>query len=188
LADTFIHDRALVETDCIGAGTRVWAFAHVMRDVVIGRNCNVGDHSFIESGVTIGDNVTIKNGVSIWQYVHIADNVFLGPNVALTNDRFPRSRAADWQPVETWIEEGATVGANATILCGIRLGSRCLVGAGAVVTCDVPPYAIVAGNPARHRGWACQCGRPVARGASGVHVCPHCGVQLIVTATGVERR
>lgn len=170
----FIHERALVETERIGGDTRIWAFAHVMRDVTIGSNCNIGDHSFIESHVTIGDNVTVKNGVSIWEHVHIADNVFLGPNVALTNDRFPRSRAPEWDPEETWIEEGVTIGANATILCGLRLGRRCLVGAGAVVTRDVAPHALVSGNPAHQRGWVCYCGQRLLL-PSVAASCTRCG-------------
>jgi len=145
----FIHEKALVETDAIGEGTRIWAFAHVLKNVVIGSHCNIGDHAFIESGVSIGNNVTIKNGVSIWEHVHVADNVFFGPNAVLTNDLTPRSRDTGWTPVETWIEEGVTIGANATIVCGVRLGARCLIGAGAVVTRDITKPGIYVGNPAR---------------------------------------
>lgn len=182
---TFIHERALVETADVGAGTRIWAFVHVLRGARIGRNCNIGDHSFIESDVRVGDNVTIKNGVAIWQHVHIADNVFIGPNVVLTNDRFPRSRDPQWRAEETWVEEGVTIGANATIVCGIRLGRRCLVGAGSVVTRDVPPHALVVGNPARQRGWVCHCGQPLAPSPSLVP-CRKCGRRYTVTSRGVE--
>jgi len=157
----FVHPQALVETESIGGGTRIWAFAHVQRDVIIGENCNIGDHAFVETGVKIGNNVTIKNGVCVWQHVHIADNVFLGPNVVLTNDLNPRSRKADWTPVETFIEEGVTVGANATIVCGITIGTRAFIGAGAVVTKDVRPYELVYGNPARSHGWVCYCAEPL---------------------------
>jgi acetyltransferase-like isoleucine patch superfamily enzyme len=177
----------LVETDRIGAGTRIWAFAHVMPDVTIGRDCNIGDHAFIESHVTLADNVTVKNGVSIWSHVHIADNVFLGPNVVLTNDRFPRSRDPDWRPEITRLEEGATVGANATILCGIRLGRRCLVGAGSVVTRDVAPHALVVGNPARRRGWVCYCAQPL-KPLAGVATCARCSRVYAVAGTGVTER
>jgi UDP-2-acetamido-3-amino-2,3-dideoxy-glucuronate N-acetyltransferase len=180
----FIHEQALVETDCIGEGTRIWAFAHVMANVTLGRNCNIGDHAFIESQVRLADNVTVKNGVSVWRHVNIADNVFLGPNVVLTNDRFPRSRDPDWQPEETWLEEGVTVGANATILCGIRLGRRCLVGAGSVVTRDVLPHALVAGNPARRHGWVCYCAQPL-KPVGGVAACARCGRVYAVADTGV---
>ena len=184
----FVHEKALVETDRVGDGTRVWAFAHVLRDVTIGRNCNIGDHCFVESHVTLGDNVTIKNGVSIWQHVHVGDNVFLGPNVALTNDRFPRSRSTDWTPEETWLEEGVSVGANATIVCGIRLGSRCVVGAGAVVTRNVAPHALVFGSPARQHGWVCFCGQRLAPDASGLAACEACGRQYDVGDDGVTER
>ena len=181
----FFHEKALVETTEVGSGTRVWAFAHVLEGAVIGRNCNVGDHAFIESHVTIGDNVTIKNGVSVWQHVHVGDNVFLGPNVALTNDRFPRSRDPEWRPEETWIEEGVTIGANATIVCGIRLGRRSFVGAGSVVTRDVPPHAIVFGNPARRHGWACYCGQPLEPNSEGRAACAKCERRYAVAGTGV---
>jgi UDP-2-acetamido-3-amino-2,3-dideoxy-glucuronate N-acetyltransferase len=157
MADFFKHETALVESDQIGAGTRIWAYSHVMRGAVIGENCNICDHSFIESGAILGNNVTIKNGVSVWNKVKIEDGVFLGPNAALTNDLWPRSRNSDWQASETLIEKGATVGANATVVCGIRIGAYAMIGAGAVVTRDVPSYAICYGNPARVRGWVCAC-------------------------------
>ena len=186
LQKTFIHQNALVETDRIGEGTRIWAFAHVQAGVTIGKNCNIGDHAFIERGVTLGDNVTIKNGVCVWEYVHVGDNVFLGPNVVLTNDLTPRSRAADWIPVETQIGEGVSVGANATIVCGVRLGQRSLIGAGAVVTRDVHPYELVYGNPAIHRGWVCFCGTPLQRDTNKITNCQRCGRRYRINDAGVE--
>jgi len=186
LPDPFIHPTALVETDRIGGGTRVWAFVHVMPQATIGRNCNLGDHVFIESNVTIGNNVTVKNGVSIWEHVHIADNVFVGPHVSFTNDRFPRNPHTSYEAEETWVEEGATIGANATILSGIRLGRHCFVGAGAVVTQNVPPHALVFGNPASLRGWVCYCGRPLDADAEGLAKCRACGKSLRITAGGVS--
>ncbi len=180
----FVHERALVESDCIGDGTTIYAFAHVMAGAVIGRDCKLGDHVFVESGVRIGDRVTIKNGVSVWAHVDIADNVFLGPGVVLTNDRYPR-RDESWEPQATWIEEGVSVGANATILCGVRIGRRAVVGAGSVVTRDVPPHALMTGNPARRAGWACACGRPL-RGTSPL-ACPSCGARYSVSSVGVSR-
>lgn len=158
MADFFKHDTALVESDEIGAGTRIWAYAHVLKGARIGTNCNIGDHCFIESGALIGNNVTIKNGVSVWDKVTIEDGVFLGPNAALTNDMWPRSRKPDWRIVGTLIERGATVGANATIVCGVRIGAYAMIGAGSVVTRDVPAYALCYGNPARVQGWVCSCG------------------------------
>jgi UDP-2-acetamido-3-amino-2,3-dideoxy-glucuronate N-acetyltransferase len=157
MVDFFKHETALVESEQIGAGTRIWAYAHVMKGAVIGENCNICDHSFIESGAVIGSNVTIKNGVAIWDRVTIEDYVFLGPNAALTNDLWPRSRKPDWKVSPTLIERGATIGANATIVCGIRIGAYAMIGAGAVVTRNVPAYAICYGNPARVQGWVCSC-------------------------------
>jgi UDP-2-acetamido-3-amino-2,3-dideoxy-glucuronate N-acetyltransferase len=181
-----IHPKALVESDRIGDGTAIYAFAHVMPNVVIGRNCKVGDHAFLESGVTLGDNVTVKNGVSIWQHVHIADNVFVGPHAAFTNDRYPR-RAEVWEPVPTWVEEGVSIGANATVVCGVRLGRRCLVAAGAVVTRDVLPHAMVTGNPAAHQGWVCHCGRPLKLLAEEA-ACGHCNRRYTPAGTGIAER
>jgi UDP-2-acetamido-3-amino-2,3-dideoxy-glucuronate N-acetyltransferase len=184
----FIHERALVETTDIGEGTRVWAFAHVMPNVKLGKGCNIGDHAFVESHVTLGDNVTVKNGVSIWQHVHVGDNVFIGPNAVFTNDRFPRSRSSDWAPEDTRLEEGVTIGANATIVCGITLGRRCFIGAGSVVTCDVPPHALVFGNPARHHGWVCFCAQPLSPDGKGMAICTKCQRAYEVTANGVTER
>lgn len=186
MAHRSFHEYALVESDQIGEGTTIYAFAHVMAGAVIGRNCKIGGHVFIESGVTLGDNVTVKNGVSIWEHVHVGDNVFLGPHVVLTNDRYPR-RDGDWQPMSTWIEEGVTIGANATVVCGVRLGCRAFIGAGAVVTRDVPAQALMAGNPARHQGWVCYCGRPLAVRAALTR-CVACGRDYVVDASGVAER
>jgi acetyltransferase-like isoleucine patch superfamily enzyme len=181
------HATALVESDRIGEGTVIWAFAHIMPGAVIGRHCKIGDHVFIESGVTVGDNVTVKNGVSIWDHVHVADNVFLGPDAVLTNDRYPR-RADVWTAEETWIEEGVTVGANATIMCGVRLGRRSFIAAGSVVTSDVPPHALVVGTPARQQGWVCHCGRPLETEVGARVTCKHCGRQYDITSVGITER
>lgn len=159
MAKYFRHPMALVDSDEIGEGTRVWAFAHIMRGAKLGQNCNIGDHCFIESGAVVGDNVTIKNSVSVWDKVKIENNVFLGPNVVLTNDLLPRSGNKNWVPIETIIREGATIGANSTIICGVEIGTYSMVGAGAVVSRTVPPYTLVYGNPARHRAYICQCAR-----------------------------
>jgi acetyltransferase-like isoleucine patch superfamily enzyme len=149
----FIHPQALVESDAIGAGTRVWAFAHVMKDAKMGERCNIGDHSFIESGVIIGNDVTIKNGVSVWDGVEIGDRVFVGPNVAFTNDMRPRSRVYHEHAERTTIGEGASIGANATILPGAHIVKYAMIGAGAVVTKPVKDFELVIGNPAVHAGW-----------------------------------
>jgi acetyltransferase-like isoleucine patch superfamily enzyme len=153
----FTHPQAIVETQDIGWGTRVWAFAHVMKDVRLGVNCNVGEHCYVESGVIVGNDVVIKNGVALWDGVIVEDRVFLGPNCVFTNDLFPRSRIIN-RRYKTLVREGASIGANATVLCGLVIGRYALVGAGSVVTRDVPDFAIVAGNPARLRGYVCRCG------------------------------
>jgi UDP-2-acetamido-3-amino-2,3-dideoxy-glucuronate N-acetyltransferase len=158
----FTHAASLVETDQVGAGTRIWAFCHVLAGAVIGRDCNLGDHCFVEGGVVIGDDVVIKNGVSVWQGVTIENGVFVGPNVAFTNDLVPRAKAYLPEYDRTLLCEGASIGANATLLCGITIGRFALVGAGAVVTSDVPDFGLVVGNPARLRGLVCRCGQRLA--------------------------
>jgi UDP-2-acetamido-3-amino-2,3-dideoxy-glucuronate N-acetyltransferase len=157
----FVHELALCESDQIGPRTRVWAFAHVLPGARIGADCNVCDHAYIEGGAVLGDKVTVKNNVLVWDGVTVEDQVFLGPNVVFTNHPRPRvafkvGRAA-WQP--TLVRHGATIGANATVMCGVTIGRWAMVGAGSVVTADVPDHALVVGNPARRVGWACECGR-----------------------------
>jgi acetyltransferase-like isoleucine patch superfamily enzyme/dTDP-4-dehydrorhamnose 3,5-epimerase-like enzyme len=152
--DVFVHEQGICETDQVGPGTRIWAFAHVLPNVRIGANCNICDGVFIEGGVTVGDRVTIKSGVQLWDGVELEDDVFVGPNATFTNDPFPRSRAWLSEYPKTVVGSGASIGANATILPGIEVGRGAMVGAGAVVTRPVPPNAIVSGNPARIHGYA----------------------------------
>ncbi len=154
------HPQALVESRAIGTGTRIWAFAHVMDGAVIGRLCNICDHTFVESNVVVGNNVTIKNGVSLWDGVVLEDNVFVGPNAVFTNDLNPRAavKKTREQFLPTRVREGASVGANATVVCGTTIGRYAFIGAGAVIIRDVPDYALVVGNPARHIGFMCECG------------------------------
>lgn len=144
----FIHERALVETDTVGPGTRVWAFAHVMPGAAIGADCNICDHTYIEGDVVIGDRVTVKSGVFLWDGLRVQDDVFIGPQATFTNDLMPRSRQP-FQLRETTLSRGASIGAGAVILPGVTIGERAMVGAGAVVTKDVPADAVVVGNPAR---------------------------------------
>lgn len=160
MSDFYAHPKALVETDEIGSGTRIWAFAHIMPGARVGSNCNVGDHTFVESGVALGDNVTVKNGVAIWDGVTAENNVFIGPNVVFTNDRNPRAlvKKTKEQFLPTRIREGASLGANVTVVCGITIGRHAFAGAGAVLTKDVPDYAMVVGNPAQPVGFMCECG------------------------------
>ena len=150
----FKHPQSIVESQFIGDETRIWAFAHVLPGAHIGRDCNICDHVFIENDVRIGDRVTIKCGVQVWDGITIENDVFIGPNVTLTNDLFPRSKQYPEKFSRTAIRQGASIGANATILPGVTIGKDAMVGAGAVVTKDVPPYAIVIGNPARITSYA----------------------------------
>jgi len=154
MSEVFVHERGLCESDDVGDGTRIWAFAHVLPGARLGADCNVCDGVFIEGGVKVGDRVTIKSGVQLWEGVELEDDVFVGPNATFTNDRFPRSRAWLDEYPKTLVRSGASIGANATILPGIEIGRGAMVGAGAVVTRPVPPNAIVSGNPARIHGYA----------------------------------
>lgn len=170
----FIHPNALVENEDIGEGTRIWAFAHILPRAKIGKNCNICDHVFIENDVIIGDNVTIKSGVQIWDGVRIENDVFIGPNVTFTNDPRPRSKQYPLEFIKTYIKEGASIGANATIVCGVIIGKWAMIGTGAVVTKDVPDYALVYGVPARLRGWVCECGRDLEFDENGCSKCVCC--------------
>lgn len=149
----FRHSAAIVESETIGARTRVWAFAHILPGAVIGEDCNICDHVFIENDVVIGDRVTIKCGVQLWDGVRLETDVFVGPNATFINDVFPRSKHYPAKFSQTVVREGASIGANATIMAGLTIGRKAMVGAGAVVTHDVPPNAIVTGNPARITGY-----------------------------------
>ncbi len=165
--DYFVHPQALCESRKVGAGTRIWAFAHVLEGAVLGRDVNVCDHTFIENDVVVGDRVTIKCGVQLWDGVRVEDDVFIGPNATFTNDRFPRSQMYPERWPETVVGRGASIGANATILPGMSIGQNAMVGAGAVVTRSVPPNAMVMGNPARIHGYVETHGRiPVDAGDS----------------------
>jgi UDP-2-acetamido-3-amino-2,3-dideoxy-glucuronate N-acetyltransferase len=149
MTDFFCHEKALVESTAIGSGTRIWAFAHVLPGARVGSDCNICDHVFIENDVVVGDRVTIKSGVQLWDGIELKDDVFIGPNATFSSDRFPRSKRHQTEYPKTVIHQGASVGANATVLPGIQIGRLAMVGAGSVVTRNVPPFAVVAGNPAR---------------------------------------
>jgi acetyltransferase-like isoleucine patch superfamily enzyme/dTDP-4-dehydrorhamnose 3,5-epimerase-like enzyme len=149
MSDYFAHPNAIVESKHIGKATRVWAFVHILPGAVIGEECNLCDHVFIENDVVMGDRVTVKSGVQLWDGIRIEDDVFVGPNVAFTNDPFPRSKQYPENYSQTVVQKGASIGANATILPGVVIGQNAMVGAGAVVTKNVPPNSIVVGNPAR---------------------------------------
>lgn len=156
----FIHPTAIVESDEIGEGTRIWHFVHVRQGAKIGRNCNIGKGVYIDTGVIIGNNVKIQNFATIYRGVVIEDDVFIGPAVVFTNDLYPR--AFIWSEdriVPTIVKKGASIGANSTIVCGVKIGEYAMIGAGSVVTKDVPPFGLVYGNPARLKGFVCYCGR-----------------------------
>ncbi|WP_409344203.1 acyltransferase [Paenibacillus sp. MBLB4367] len=164
------HIQALVESTSIGENTRVWAFAHILPNAVIGNDCNINDHTFIENDVILGDNVTVKSGVYIWDGARIGDNVFIGPNVTFTNDLTPRSKQYPDKFEQTIIEEWASIGANSTIIAGNKIGRYAMVGAGSVVTKDIPAHTLWYGNPAKMRGYVCCCGTKL----NGELVCPRC--------------
>jgi UDP-2-acetamido-3-amino-2,3-dideoxy-glucuronate N-acetyltransferase len=153
MTNFFCHSNAIVESQKIGKSTRIWAFVHVLPGAVIGEDCNLCDHTFFENDVIIGDRVTIKCGVQLWDGITLEDDVFVGPNATFTNDPFPRSKQYPDSFSRTVVRKGASIGANATILPGLTIGQYAMIGAGAVVTKDVPPYAIVVGNPARITGY-----------------------------------
>lgn len=155
----FIHPNGLVDPGAIiGEGTRIWAFAHILKGALIGRDCNICDHTFVEGKVRIGNRVTLKCGVYLWDGIVLEDDVFIGPAAAFTNDLRPRSRRAPSSYPETLLKKGCSIGANATILPGVAIGAYAMIAAGAVVTRDVPDFALVVGSPARQRGWVCRCG------------------------------
>ncbi len=154
-----IHRLADVQTIDIGNNTYIWQFCVVLQDAKIGSNCNINSHVFIENDVTISNNVTIKSGVQIWDGITIEDNVFVGPNVTFTNDFLPRSKQYPQTFLKTIIKADASIGANATIVGGITVGYYAMVGAGSVVTKDIPPQELWYGNPAKHRGYVCKCGQ-----------------------------
>ena len=158
----YAHPTAEVSPEAhVGTGTRIWRQAHIREHAHIGSTCNIGKGVYIDTHVRIGSSVKIQNHVSIFEGVTIEDGVFIGPHVCFTNDTYPRAVSPDWKVVPTKVENGASIGANATILCGITIGGDAMVAAGAVVTKDVPPHALVAGVPAKIIGWVCECGRPL---------------------------
>jgi len=153
-----IHQLADVQTQDIGEGTCVWQFSVILKGALIGNNCNINCHTFIENDVVIGNNVTVKSGVYLWDGLQIEDNVFIGPNATFTNDKYPRSKQYPDAFQKTILQKGCSIGANATILGGITVGTYAIVGAGSVITKNVPAYALVAGNPGKVKAWLDQAG------------------------------
>ena len=180
--DVFIHTNALVETNCIGRSTRIWAYVHVLHGAVIGSDCNICDFVFIENDVVLGNNVTVKSGVQLWDGLRIEDDVFIGPNVTFVNDIYPRSKQYLEKFPKTTLKRGASIGANSVILAGLEIGKHAMIGAGAVVTKPVGDYHLVLGNPAIHKGFVCQCGAPVdcSNDLTWEYSC-RCGLQYIIS-------
>ncbi len=168
------HKTAVIDAGCaIGNGTRIWHFSHIMSNCTIGKNCNIGQNVVVSPDVVLGDNVKVQNNVSIYTGVICEDDVFLGPSMVFTNVVNPRSavnRKSEYK--KTLVKRGATIGANSTIVCGITLGEFCFIGAGAVVTKDVKPYALVVGNPARQTGWMSEFGHKLSFNQEGIAICP----------------
>ncbi|MCL4267989.1 MAG: N-acetyltransferase [Anaerolineales bacterium] len=176
MADYFVHESSYVDAGAeIGMGTKIWHFCHVMPRAKIGERCNIGQNVLVSSDVTIGTNVKIQNNVSLYTGVIVEDDVFLGPSMVFTNVINPRSHVSRKEEYKTTlVKKGASIGANATIVCGTTLGQYCFIGAGAVVTKDVPDYALAYGNPARVCGWVCQCGEQLDF-ENDHAICSRCG-------------
>ena len=182
MPEYFVHPSSYIDEGSeIGAGTRIWHFCHVMTGARIGERCNIGQNVVVSPHVVVGNNVKIQNNVSLYTGVIVEDDAFLGPSMVFTNVINPRSHISRKDEYKTTlVSRGASIGANATIVCGITLGRYCFVGAGSVVTRDVPDYALVYGSPSRRHGWMCQCGnqiefKPTENGNLETAICPACG-------------
>lgn len=185
----YAHETAVIDEGCsIGKGTKIWHFSHIMNGSVIGERCNIGQNVVISPGVELGDNVKVQNNVSIYTGVICEDDVFLGPSMVFTNILNPRSAIIRRdQYVNTKVCRGASVGANATIVCGNEIGQYALIGAGAVITKKVKPYALVVGNPGRQTGWVSEYGHKLSFDSNGLAVCPESGQKYKLTGDGVTR-
>ena len=184
----YVHPSAIVDDGCqIGAGSKIWHFCHLMSNSQIGQRCILGQNVFVASGVTLGNGVKVQNNVSLYTGIICEDDVFLGPSAVFTNVINPRSfleRKTEYRP--TLLKRGCSVGANATIICGVTLGVYCLIGAGAVVTKNVPDYALVVGNPARQLGWVSRYGHRLQFDETGIAVCLESGEQYQLTEQTVR--
>lgn len=187
--DYFAHETAVVDEGCnIGKGTKIWHFSHIMPDCTLGEKCNIGQNVVVSSQVVLGNNVKVQNNVSIYTGVICEDDVFLGPSMVFTNISNPRSAVIRRDSyVETIVEKGASIGANATIVCGNRIGKYALIGAGAVVTKEVPPYALLVGNPARQIGWVSEYGHRLQFDDKGIATCKESGQEYQLSENSVER-
>ena len=186
---TFIHETAVIDQPCsIGVGSKVWHFSHIMKDAVLGNDCNLGQNVVISPRVTLGNNVKVQNNVSIYTGVICEDDVFLGPSMVFTNIVNPRSAVVRKDKyVKTLVQKGASIGANATVVCGNTIGSFAMVGAGAVITKDVSPYALVVGNPAKQIGWVSEYGHRLEFDESGKATCEESGQEYLLENDEVTR-
>ena len=186
MSDFFVHESSYVDEGAsIGAGTKVWHFSHVMPGAKVGKGCSIGQNVNIGGKAVVGDRVKIQNNVSVYDRVVIEDDVFCGPSCVFTNVVNPRAfveRKAEFR--QTLVKRGASIGANATVVCGVTLGEYCLIGAGSVVTKDVLAHALVFGSPARRQGWVCACGVKLDASLA----CPECGAQHVQTEIGLSKR
>jgi len=185
----FAHETAVIDEGCtIGNGTKIWHFSHIMKDAVIGENCNIGQNVVVSPGVILGNNVKVQNNVSIYTGVICEDDVFLGPSMVFTNITNPRSAIIRRDRyVTTMVRRGASIGANATIVCGNEIGEYSLIGAGAVITKNVKAYALVVGNPGRQTGWVSEYGHKLSFGSDGVAVCPESGQKYLLSDEMVKK-
>jgi UDP-2-acetamido-3-amino-2,3-dideoxy-glucuronate N-acetyltransferase len=189
MTDFYAHPTAVIDNNCeIGAETKIWHFSHIMPNCKIGTQCNIGQNVVVSPDVKLGNNVKVQNNVSIYTGVICEDDVFLGPSMVFTNVINPRSaitRKDEFQ--KTLVRKGASIGANATIICGIEIGEYALIGAGTVVTKNVMPYELVVGNPAKNNGWVSEYGHKLAFNAEGIAVCPESGQQYKLKKNSVKR-
>ncbi|MFI5234512.1 MAG: acyltransferase [Gemmatimonadales bacterium] len=188
MTDYFVHESSYVDDGAvIGKGSKIWHFSHVMAGAVIGERCNLGQNVVVMPGTRLGTNVKVQNNVSIYEGVVLEDDTFCGPSCVFTNVMNPRSHVSRKHEYRTTlVQRGASIGANATIICGVTLGQYCFIGAGAVVNRDVPAYALMVGVPARRAGWMCQCGERLHLAEAGA-TCAHCGA-IYAEAAGVLRQ
>jgi UDP-2-acetamido-3-amino-2,3-dideoxy-glucuronate N-acetyltransferase len=185
----YAHPTAVIDENCsIGKGTKIWHFCHVMTGAIIGKNCSLGQNVMVASGVELGDRCKVQNNVSLYTGVICEEDVFLGPSMVFTNVKNPRSAIVRRDSyTQTYLRKGATIGANATLICGMEIGSYAFVGAGAVVTQSVPPYALVVGNPARQIGWMSEWGHRLNFDQNGEATCPESKEKYTLSASGVQK-